>query len=95
MGVANHKSILNLGVFMLVAVMTNASLNFVGHRFEVVTRRTKFDLKKAEAREHILIGLKKALDHIETVREILLINDVDPDEVYGEINPKNTPNSTY
>ena len=38
---------------------------------------------------------QKVLDQIETVREILLINDVDPDEVYGEINPENTPNSTY
>lgn len=38
---------------------------------------------------------QKVLDHIETVREILLINDVDPDEVYGEVNPENTPNSTY
>ena len=38
---------------------------------------------------------QKVLDHIETVREILLINDFDPDEVYGEINPENTPNSTY
>ncbi|MGK0442578.1 MAG: hypothetical protein ACJA0N_002390 [Pseudohongiellaceae bacterium] len=38
---------------------------------------------------------QKVLGHIEAVREILLINDVDPDEVYGEINPENTPNSTY
>jgi hypothetical protein len=38
---------------------------------------------------------QKVLDHVEAVREILLINDVDPDEVYGEINPENTPNSTY
>ncbi|WP_257984937.1 hypothetical protein, partial [Shewanella sp. 11B5] len=30
---------------------------------------------------------QKILDHIETVREILLINDVDPEEVYGEVNP--------
>ena len=35
------------------------------------------------------------LNHIETVRETLLINDVDPDEVYGEIDPDNTPNSSY
>ncbi|WP_426416341.1 hypothetical protein [Aestuariirhabdus sp. LZHN29] len=35
------------------------------------------------------------LDQIETVREILLINDVDPEEVYGEIDPDNTPNSSY
>ncbi len=35
------------------------------------------------------------LDHIEVVREELLINDVDPEEVYGEINPDITPNSSY
>jgi hypothetical protein len=35
------------------------------------------------------------LKHIEAVREILLINDVDPDEVSGEIDPDNTPNSSY
>ena len=35
------------------------------------------------------------LDHIETVREVLLINDIDPDEVYGDVNPDITPNSTY
>lgn len=38
---------------------------------------------------------QKVLDHIETVREILLTNDVDPEEVYGEINPESSPNSTY
>jgi hypothetical protein len=37
----------------------------------------------------------KVLEHIETVREELLANDVDPEEVYGEINPDNTPNSCY
>lgn len=41
--------------------------SFIIHRREVVTRRTKFDLNKAEAREHILIGLKKALDHIDKI----------------------------
>lgn len=35
------------------------------------------------------------LEHIETVRETLLLNDVDPEEVYGDINPDITPNSTY
>lgn len=35
------------------------------------------------------------LEHIQTVRETLLLNDVDPDEVYGEINPDGTPNSSY
>ncbi|MBR9910454.1 MAG: penicillin-binding protein [Gammaproteobacteria bacterium] len=35
------------------------------------------------------------LEHIEKVREALLLNDVDPDEVYGEVDPENTPNSSY
>lgn len=35
------------------------------------------------------------LDHIEVVREVLFINDVDPEEVYGDINPDITPNSSY
>jgi len=38
---------------------------------------------------------QKVLEHIETVKETLLINDVDPEEVHGEINPENTPHSTY
>ena len=41
--------------------------NFVAHRREVATRRSKFDLAKAEDREHILLGLKKALDHIDAI----------------------------
>ena len=40
---------------------------FIRHRFEVLTRRTKFDLEKAEARAHILEGLKIALDHMDAV----------------------------
>ncbi len=40
---------------------------FVSHRKEVVTRRTKFDLSVARAREHILLGLSKALDHIDEI----------------------------
>lgn len=40
---------------------------FVAHRKDVVTKRCIFDLKKAEARAHILDGLKKALDHIDAV----------------------------
>ncbi|KKT32063.1 MAG: gyrase subunit A protein [Candidatus Nomurabacteria bacterium GW2011_GWD1_44_10] len=41
--------------------------NFIGHRQVVVRRRTEYDLRKAEEREHILLGLKKALDHIDRV----------------------------
>jgi len=40
-------------------------------------------------------GYQKVLDHIETVKQSLLANDVDPDEVYGEINPESTPHSSY
>ncbi|RJR14152.1 DNA gyrase subunit A [Candidatus Parcubacteria bacterium] len=51
---------------------------FIAHRKEVVTRRTKFDLAKAEDREHILLGLKKALDHIdEIIKLIKKSKDVD------------------
>ncbi|MEQ1572976.1 MAG: DNA gyrase subunit A [Vicinamibacterales bacterium] len=41
--------------------------NFVEFRREVVRRRTDFELRKAEARRHILEGLKIALDHIDAV----------------------------
>ena len=44
---------------------------FVAHRKEVVTRRTKFDLDKAKAREHILLGLSKALDHIDEIIKLI------------------------
>ncbi|MFN4181195.1 MAG: DNA gyrase subunit A [Candidatus Paceibacteria bacterium] len=41
--------------------------NFITHRQEVVRRRSEYDLRKAEEREHILLGLKKALDFIDKV----------------------------
>jgi DNA gyrase subunit A len=44
---------------------------FIAHREIVVTKRTEFDLKKAEAREHILIGLNKALDHIDEIIKLI------------------------
>jgi len=40
---------------------------FVQHRQEMVTRRSRFELKKAEARAHILEGLKKAIDQIDAI----------------------------
>ncbi len=40
---------------------------FIKHRKEIVRRRTEFDLKRAKEREHILLGLKKALDNIDKV----------------------------
>lgn len=47
--------------------LKGALKEFVKHRKEVVTRRTQFDLDKALDREHILLGLKKALDHIDEI----------------------------
>ena len=44
---------------------------FVKHRVEVIRRRTQFDLNKAEDREHILLGLKKALDFIDEIIKII------------------------
>ena len=44
---------------------------FVLHRKEVVKKATEFDLKKAEARAHVLEGLKKALDHIDEVIKLI------------------------
>jgi DNA gyrase subunit A len=50
---------------------------FIKHRREVVRRRTQFDLDKAKAREHILLGLTKALDHIdEVIKTIRASKDV-------------------
>ncbi|MCR4628141.1 MAG: DNA gyrase subunit A [Clostridium sp.] len=44
---------------------------YLKHQEDVVTRRTKYDLNKAEARAHILEGLLKALDHIDEVIRII------------------------
>lgn len=44
---------------------------FIKHRKDVVKRRTAYDLRKAEEREHILLGLKKALDHIDRVISVI------------------------
>lgn len=44
---------------------------FITHRKIVIKRRTEFDLKKAEDREHILFGLKKALDHIDEIIKLI------------------------
>ena len=44
---------------------------FLVHRFEVIKRRTEYELKIAKARAHILEGLKIALDHIDEVIQII------------------------
>src|SRR5208337_3864768 len=44
---------------------------FIEHRMEVVRRRTIFELRKAEEREHILVGYQIALDHLDNVIRII------------------------
>ncbi len=68
----------NLNMIALVDGINPRLLNlkdvlshFLDHRFEVIQRRTKYDLGIAEARAHILEGLKIALDNIDEVIEII------------------------
>jgi len=51
--------------------ITEMIRHYIDHRHEVVVRRTQFDLKKAEARAHVLEGLKIAVDNIDAVVELI------------------------
>ncbi len=51
----------------VVMTLKEIITHFIEHRFEVVQKRTQFDLKKAKERAHILEGLITALDHIDAV----------------------------
>jgi DNA gyrase subunit A len=65
----------SFGIIMLAIVegrpklltLKDALQVFIGHRKEVVTRRTMFELRKAEERLHVLEGLKIALDNLDAV----------------------------
>lgn len=56
---------------------------YIEHQKEVVTRRTKFDLDKAEARAHILEGLRIAYDNIDEIIKIIRSN-YDDDDIKAE-----------
>ena len=60
--VNNEPKVLNLGQMLSY---------YLKHQEEVVTRRTKYELNKAEERAHILQGLLVALDHIDEVISII------------------------
>jgi len=64
-----HVNMLALvdGIQPRVLPLENLLECYLDHRKEVVTRRTRFDLAEAKAREHILEGLKKALDKLDAV----------------------------
>ena len=69
----------NFGVIMLALVDgVPRTLNlaemvgyYVDHQVDVVTRRTRFELRKAEERDHIVLGLLIALDHLDEVIKII------------------------
>ena len=54
-------------------------LEFIAHRKEVVTRRTQYELRIAEARAHILEGLKMALDHIDEIIKTIRASETKED----------------
>jgi len=64
-----HLNMLALvnGIQPQVLSLTSFLEEYIKHRREVVTRRTQFELRQAKERAHILIGLVKALDHIDAV----------------------------
>ena len=51
--------------------------HYINHQIEVIERRTRFDLKKAEARAHILEGLRIALDNIDEIISIIRSSKTD------------------
>jgi len=57
--------------------------HFIEHRHVVVTKRTQFELKKAEHRAHILEGLKIALDHIDAVIKLIRASKTPEDAKNG------------
>ena len=57
--------------------------HFIEHRKEIVVRRTRFDLRKAEERAHILEGLVKALDHLDEVIALIRGSKTPPEAKEG------------
>lgn len=74
------------GVPQTISLKTALS-EFIKHRQIVIRRRTEFDLKKALAREHILLGLKKALDHIDEIIKLIRASK-DSEEAHGALMKK-------
>jgi len=54
-----------------VLTLKQALEYYLEHQIEIIRRRTQFDLNKAEARAHILEGLRIALDHLDKVIELI------------------------
>jgi len=56
---------------------------YLDHRHQVITRRTKYDLQKAEERAHILEGLRIALENIDAVIKLIKASQTPPDAKVG------------
>jgi DNA gyrase subunit A len=72
------QKVFHLNIVCLVDGILPRTLNlvellkhFLAHRQEVVTRRTKYDLKKAKEKAHILLGIAKCLENIDKVIKII------------------------
>ncbi|GIW47690.1 MAG: DNA gyrase subunit A [Deltaproteobacteria bacterium] len=82
----------SFGIIMLALVRNQPRIlslkelinQFIEHRKEIVTRRTEFELRKAEERLHILEGIKVALDHIDEVIS-LIRNSSNPSEAKEQL----------
>lgn len=57
--------------------------HYIDHQVEVTTRRTRFDLKKAEDRAHILEGFRIALDHIDAIIALIRASRNDEEAMQG------------
>jgi DNA gyrase subunit A len=77
-----------------VLTLRDAMLHFIDHRREIVTRRTIFELKKAEARAHILEGLKIALDWLDAVIELIRASK-NPEEAKAGLMAGNFSDADY
>jgi DNA gyrase subunit A len=83
---------ISLGIIMLAIVNGRPQVltlkeilhYFVAHRREMIVRRTIFDLRKAEERAHILEGLKRALDVLDEIIEVIRSSS-DPKEAKGRL----------
>ncbi len=73
--VNNKPEVMDLGTMLR---------HFIEHRKEIVVRRTRFDLRKAEERAHILEGLVKALDHLDEIIT-LIRGSRTPDEARNDL----------
>src|SRR5215218_3316537 len=63
----NMLALIERGTQPRSLTLKRALQEYIGHRQEVVTRRTEFELERARRRAHVLEGLKIALDHIDAV----------------------------